>query len=171
MKIRVTIDRHYGVHGEARVVLPVEADAAWALVADLPSFVRHDLFHRGVTVHGPVAPDSPITIRHGFGGLGFDRVGRVLRCDRARGVTFSDLSRRGARHGFPHVLKYRVEPVGPGRCVLSLTVRGRWTARLSGRQMARLWNRLVLAAMLLISAHHIEVSALTGRGARREGMA
>ena len=76
---------------------------------------------------------------HRFGFFRVSRVGRVLHWTEGRSYSFSDLSRRGPRAGFPHIYVYEIVPVSSDRCRFRLAVRGLWTACFIPPPLARLW--------------------------------
>jgi hypothetical protein len=107
-----------------------------------------------------------------------ERVGRILRWreldrstappgrppDRPAGYSFSDLSRRGPRHGFPHTFSYYLRPAGAESCKLEVVVRGRWTAWFVPRWIARLWLGWVFAHVVLSVRNSLLLAAATRRG-------
>ena len=114
---------------------------------------------------------AALAIRHRFLGFGVDRVGRILRWHefdpadaRPAGYSFSDLSARGPRHGFPHVFGYSLRPAGRNndRCRLQVAVRGRWTAPVP-RWAAKLWLWWVFAHVVL-SVRNAFLAAAVARG-------
>jgi hypothetical protein len=145
----VIIDRDWRVAASRELVLPLSAAAAWGQMRDFARFIAIDPLHTRVRV-GPPVPGRvgpagrPLVIPHRFLGLGPDRVGRVLRWEEGRGFAFSDLSRRGPRAGFPHICAYALRADGPGRCCLTVSARGVWTARWIPRWAAACWIWWVL---------------------------
>ena len=118
----------------ATIALPISAGAAWGQLRHLPTAATHDPFHATVTV----GPGGSLAIEHRYLGVRVDRVGRVLWWRENVGFAFSDLHRRDPTAAFPHVLSYRLEPLGPTACHLHVRVGGRWT--LPGPQwVGRLW--------------------------------
>lgn len=127
--------------------LPRPAAEVWPHVADLRRFACHDLFHRRLIVLAPtLRPGAALAIEHAALGVRRMRFGRLLWWREGRGYAFSDLSARGPRHGFPHIFVVELDDRGERECRLRLSVRGRWTARLVPRPLARLWLRAVMAA-------------------------
>jgi hypothetical protein len=124
----------------ARVELPMSARSAWGQLRDFRGYASHDYFHAGIRIDGGVARrGARLRILHRFGPFEVVRRGRILWWEEGRGYSFSDTSMDGPRRGFPHVLGYRLHPIDDQRCVLHITVRGRWTARRVPRWAARLW--------------------------------
>ena len=118
----------------AAVELPLSAGAAWGQLRHLPTSATHDPFHARVTV----GPGGSLVIEHRYVAFRTTRVGRVLWWREGIGFAFSDLNRRDPSAAFPHVLSYRLEPMGPAACRLHVRVGGRWT--LPGpRSVGHLW--------------------------------
>lgn len=115
---------------------------AWGQLRDFRTFAATDYFHADPQVEGgrPRA-GAALTLRHRFGPFALTRVGRILRWvewpgDRP-GFAFSDLSRRGARVGFPHAISFHLTPSGDAS-LLHIRVGGRWTPPVP-RPLSRLW--------------------------------
>jgi len=121
----------------------------WQLVGDLPRFLVIDPFHDQVTLmRDRPAVGVDLLLSHNAFGSRFLRFGRIVAWREGSGYTFSDLSNRGPRRGFPHVFIVQLEPVGDVRLSCPLTrlgirVRGRWTSRLTPAWFGRLWVWLV----------------------------
>ena len=129
----------------AVVELPVSAGVAWGQLRDLRLFAAQDFFHEAVRVEaGGVRRGAALEIDHRFGPFAVTRVGRILQWEENVGYSFSDLSRRGPRHGFPHVYRYRLWGAGEG-CVVEVMIGGLWTARAVPKWMVRLWLRWVFS--------------------------
>jgi hypothetical protein len=142
----VTVTPAGRVRCRAVVELPVGASVAWGQLRDFRRFAAQDFFHAAVRVErGGVRRGARLEIDHRFGPYAVTRVGRILQWSEDVGYSFSDLSRRGPRAGFPHVYCYRLRPAGPSRCVLEITVVGRWTARFLPRWVIRVWLRWVFS--------------------------
>ena len=119
---------------------PLSSTTAWEALADLERFACLDHFHRSVEIDGETPRQgADIRIEHRMLGVGFWRVGRILRWQPGRGWAFSDLSAGGKDTGFPHVFQVEVAPSGPESCTLDLAVTGSWTARFLPRWAVRLW--------------------------------
>jgi hypothetical protein len=130
----------------AVVGIPLSASVAWGQLRDFRRFAAQDFFHAAVRVaRGGVRQGARLEIDHRFGPFAVTRVGRILQWAEGTGYSFSDLSRRGPRAGFPHVYRYKVTPAGPSRCVIEITIAGLWTARLFPRLLAQLWLRWVFS--------------------------
>ena len=122
----------------ATINLPLSPGAAWGQLRHLPTSATHDPFHARVTV----GSGGRLVIEHRYLVFRTLRVGRVLWWREGVGFAFSDLCRRDPQAAFPHVLSYRLEPVGPAACRLHVRVGGRWT--LPGpRWIGQLWLRWV----------------------------
>jgi len=147
--MRVCVDRSGRVLLEHRLEVPLSRDALWREISDLGRYARLDFFHRAVVLDA-VEPARGVALRldHGWPGLGFSRVGRILRWDPGRGWAFSDLSRRDPLRGFPHVYQARMVPAGDGISYLELRITGRWTARWLPRPLVRLWLGWILSKIV-----------------------
>ena len=138
--LTITLTPRGRVHCSARIHVPASAGAAWGQLRDFRRFAAQDFFHAAVRVDpGGVRRGASLKIDHRFGPFAVTRVGRILQWQEGRGYSFSDLSRRNRLTAFPHVYRYRLLPAGPSRCVLEVTVSGRWTTPLLPRWAARLW--------------------------------
>src|SRR5688572_22595961 len=97
------------------VDLPLSAAVVWDRMRDFVRFTTLDPFHDEVLTAGRACrAGTKIVIRHRFAWFRVDRVGRILRWNDGIGYSFSDLSKRGRRAGFPHVFTYQVDPQGDG---------------------------------------------------------
>jgi hypothetical protein len=149
--VRIIIDQSGRVSASATIDLPLPASTVWGQMRDFRRFITVDPLHRAVRTrtNGPGGPSpvgTTLVIPHRVLGLGPDRVGRILRWTEGSGFVFSDLSRRGANRGFPHVCAYEVAAAAPGCSRLTVWARGRWTAALIPRWAARLWIAWVMRA-------------------------
>src|SRR5688572_23941654 len=91
--------------------LPLTAAAVWGRMRDFARFTTLDPFHDEVLADGPARrAGTAIVIRHRFAGVRVDRIGRILRWAEGAGYSFSDMSKRGRRVGFPHVFIYGLCP-------------------------------------------------------------
>jgi hypothetical protein len=121
----------------------------WQEIRDLPRFLTIDPFHDEVILmRDQPAVGVDLKLSHNAFGRRFLRFGRILAWRENSGYTFSDLSPRGPRTGFPHVFQVQIEPLyvppdGPPMSRLMIRVRGRWTSRLIPVWIGRLWIRLV----------------------------
>ena len=124
--------------------VPGSRDDVWSKISNVSNFACIDPFHCRLIVMGPeLKPGVDLALEHVAFGFRFFRFGRLLRFHERRGYTFSDISRRGCRVGFPHVFIVDVEPSDGGRTVLSVQVRGRWTARWIPVPVGMLWLKFV----------------------------
>ena len=140
------VSRKYRVHVSASVCVPLAASTVWGQMRDFSWFTTLDPFHVRVRVIAPrYAPGARLVIEHRFLGIGFQRVGRILKWTEGVGYSFSDLSAHGVRRGFPHVYDYRIQAVDKQTSCISVSVRGRWTATLFPRWFIKLWLRFVMA--------------------------
>jgi hypothetical protein len=115
----------------------------WEQIRDLPRFLTIDPFHDEVTLmRDKPAKGVDLVLSHNAFGRRFLRFGRIIAWHEGEGYTFSDLSTRGPRVGFPHVFMVAIEPQAGGSC-LTIRVRGRWTSRIVPVWIGRLWIRLV----------------------------
>lgn len=122
---------------------------AWALIRDLPRFLTIDPFHDKVTLmRDQPALGVDLVLSHNAFGRRFLRFGRIIAWREGSGYTFSDLSPRGPKVGFPHVFMINLRPM-PSQVEptpftrLTLSVRGRWTSSLVPVCLGRLWVWLV----------------------------
>ena len=137
--IAVRISPAGAVTCRAAFELPLAPISVWGQIRDFSCYARQDFFHDDPQVEGIPRRGAAITLTHRYAALRFRRVGRILVWREGVGYSFSDLSRRGPRVGFPHVFSYRIEPLGPDATRLHVVVRGRWTARWIPHLFARLW--------------------------------
>ncbi|MDB5333822.1 MAG: hypothetical protein JWP03_4973 [Phycisphaerales bacterium] len=141
---RVSITRGGAVTCRATIDLPLSATSVWGQLRDFTRYARQDFFHAEVVIEGGLPrAGAHLTLSHRYAGVKVSRVGKILVWREGVGYTFSDLSPRGPRAGFPHVFGYRIEPLGPAQCRVVITVRGLWTASFIPRWAARLWLRWV----------------------------
>ena len=121
----------------------------WNLIRDLPRFLTIDPFHDSVTLmRDAPAVGVDLVLSHNAFGRRFLRFGRIVAWREGSGYTFSDLSSRGSRTGFPHVFMINLESLATSgnhspRTRLTIRIRGRWTSRLAPVWIGRLWVRLV----------------------------
>lgn len=126
------------------------AAEVWSLISDLPRFLTIDPFHDQVTLmRDQPAVGVDLVLSHNAFGRRFLRFGRIIAWREGSGYTFSDLSPRGPKHGFPHVFMINLQPLATPDEKLPLTrltihVRGRWTSRLVPAWLGRLWVWLVV---------------------------
>ena len=147
--INTRIDRCGLVVADARLDLLLPAHRVAAEMLHLRSFITHDLFHAGVRAEqsnsfGEPAVRSKLTIEHRVLGLKINRTGHLLWRDAERGFGFTDLSARNPSRGFPHSCHYHLRKTSAQTCSITLSVRGRWTARAVPRPLARLYINTVL---------------------------
>lgn len=147
--MRVRVDRSGRVRLEHRLEVPLSRGALWREISDLGRYATLDFFHRAVVLDA-AEPARGVELRldHGWLGLGFSRVGRILRWDPGRGWAFSDLSRRDPLRGFPHVYEVRIGAAGDGTSYLELRITGRWTARWLPRPLVRVWLGWILGKIV-----------------------
>ena len=122
---------------------------AWTLIRDLPRFLIIDPFHDRITL----MRDQPtvgvdLVLSHNAFGRRFLRFGKIIAWQEGSGYTFSDLSRRGPKEGFPHVFMIKLQPLASRDDKKPLTrlaihVRGRWTSRVVPVWLGRIWVWLV----------------------------
>jgi hypothetical protein len=138
--IRVGLDARWRVNLAATCELPMSIASAWNALRDFRRFACMDVFHRAVHLERPdPASGVGLRIEHGLLGLRVMRVGRILAWAEGRSYSFSDLSLRGPRAGFPHVYRFELQPAAEDACRLTISVRGLWTARLLPRPAVRAW--------------------------------
>ena len=144
--MRVLVSQTGRVVCEARLTLPLTARRAWGQLRDFHRYAAHDHFHAGFSIEGDVPrAGARLTIEHRYGPFRLQRVGRIVRWREGDGYAFSDLSSRGPRHGFPHVMSLRVADT-PDGCIVVVRVTGRWTTP-TPRWMTRLWLAWVLLSI------------------------
>jgi len=127
------------VRCEATIPLTMSSARVWGQLRDFHRYASHDHFHAGISIEGGVPRrGAALQIDHRYGPFRVRRVGTILRWQEGRQFAFSDLSRRGPRHGFPHVMQLRLQADAPDRCTLLIRVTGHWTAPVP-RWIARCW--------------------------------
>ena len=121
----------------------------WALLSDLPRFLTIDPFHDRVTLmRDQPAVGVDLVLSHNAFGRRFLRFGKIIAWREGSGYTFSDLSPRGPKVGFPHVFMIKLQSLASPDYQMPLTrltiiVSGRWTARWVPVIVGRLWVWLV----------------------------
>ncbi|HEX4123983.1 MAG TPA: hypothetical protein VHY37_04590 [Tepidisphaeraceae bacterium] len=164
---RVRIRRSGTVVCRAVLRLPLSAQNVWGQLRDFSRYAQQDVFHADIRIAGgtPKA-GAELTMTHGLAGISVTRIGRILWWREGVGYSFSDLSRRGPRCGFPHIFSYRIKPDSrkpDTACTLIILVRGKWTARFIPRPLARLWLKWVFSRVV----HNVENNLLVYRLWRR----
>jgi hypothetical protein len=143
--IRVRVNATWVVRCRAELELKLSPLSVWGQLRDFRRYARQDLFHEDIQIDGGLPrPGARLKLLHCYGGIRVKRHGRILLWREGVGFAFSDLSHRGPRHGFPHVLSFRIEPTDGGSC-LHIRATGLWTARATSRLLARVWLRWVFA--------------------------
>ena len=138
MTVRVSPSHAVDCHAVLR--LPVSAVSIWGQLRDFRKYASQDFFHAEIEIEGDTpCAGAKLKLCHRYAGLRTDRVGRILAWREGVGYSFSDLSTRGTRTGFPHIFTYRIEPMGETACHLHIRVRGKWTAHIFPRCITRLW--------------------------------
>lgn len=143
-----------GLRGRGRAIqvnveldLRCSAEDLWRRVSDLPQFLTIDPFHESVVLmRDAPAAGVDLVLWHNAFGRRFARFGRILRWQEGAGYTFSDLSARGPKRGFPHVFCIRVQPAEAGSrhaSRLTIAVRGKWTSRFVPVAIGRWWIWMV----------------------------
>lgn len=148
--IEVQLTQAWRVDCRASIPLPISSRAAWGQMRDFRRFVSCDPFHTRVDPDRESSGANAFTLWHGWQLLRFPRRGRILKWAEGSGYTFSDLSRRHPRKGFPHIYEYRLIPTSSVTSLLQVTVRGRWTATWLPRWLIRVW---LGGVMMLIHIH------------------
>ena len=136
---------------DIEISLDVARPAAdvWNLISDLPRFLTIDPFHDHVTLmRDQPAVGVDLVLSHNAFGRRFLRFGKIIAWREGSGYTFSDLSPRGPKQGFPHVFMISLQPLPTSDeesplTRLNIQVRGRWTSRLAPVWLGRLWVWLV----------------------------
>lgn len=137
---QIAISFSGAVRCRAALDVPLSLTSVWGQIRDFDKFAQLDLFHSNINLKGGVVRQGAILeMQHRYGPFAVRRVGRILVWKENVGYSFSDLSRRGPRAGFPHVFSYRLESTGEQTCRLHVAVTGRWTADFIPRPFARLW--------------------------------
>ena len=147
--MRVRINSRGAVDCRGAIDVPLPAISVWGQLRDFPRYAARDPFHLPPRVEGGI-PRAGVAIElsHRYAGLGVRRVGRILVWREQVAYSFSDLSRRGPRHGFPHVFSYRLEPLSEQSTRVHVLVRGLWTSHRIPHWAARWWLRWVFARVL-----------------------
>ncbi|CAN5566846.1 hypothetical protein BH10PLA1_BH10PLA1_15680 [soil metagenome] len=162
----VRINKTGRVNCVTAIALPITARQAWGQLRDFHRYASHDPFHAGLEIDGrtPRAGAS-LHILHRYGPFRVQRIGKILRWIEGRQFAYSDLSLRGPRRGFPHVLKMTVveQPVG---CVLTIQVTGKWTAP-TPRWITSLWLRWVMREITQRTQNRLLEFHLATRDLRR----
>jgi hypothetical protein len=138
---RIQIRRNGAVDCQACLEIPLAAVSVWGQIRDFRRFARQDFFHDVIDVAGgQLRQGAALSLVHRYAFISIRRRGRICWWREGVGYSFSDLSLRGARRGFPHILSYRIEQATePKACRLIIRVRGRWTAEFVPRSLARIW--------------------------------
>jgi len=146
---RIDVSDRGVVDCRGAIDLSLPAVSVWGQIRNFPRFACQDPFHLPPLVEGGMARvGATFELVHRYGGFGVRRVGRILVWREGVEFSFSDLSVRGPRHGFPHVFTYQVEPIGKGSTRLHVRVRGLWTSHVVPRWAARLWLRWVFGQVV-----------------------
>jgi hypothetical protein len=149
VKITITLKPSGAVDCRGGIHLPLPLVSVWGQLRDFPRFAAQDPFHHNPRVlDGFPRQGARIELSHRYFGITVRRTGRILVWREILGYSYSDLSRHGPRRGFPHVLSYRLESLGPGSTRLHIMVRGRWTATGVPRLLTRLYLRWVFTQIL-----------------------
>lgn len=129
--------------------LPLRVSVVWGQMRHFAHFITLDPFHVHIDIIDNQAETAArLVIHHRFFLIHIIRVGHILKWREGQGYSFSDLSKRGPRVGFPHVFTYDVQSNGIDASRLSITVRGRWTANFLPQWAIKLWLRWVLGRTL-----------------------
>lgn len=173
--IRVRIDRAGRVRTEAEAWTPLLPASVWGEMRAFTVFAAADPFHRKIVIDGGVPrPGAGIEIVHSYLGITVRRSGRILRWREGKGFVFSDISRRGRRHGFPHIFSFDLRPDPRGGSTIHLDVRGRWTAMWIPRPFIFLWQWWVMLQIRDAIQTHLlwlsEVKKASRRKSRLEPM-
>lgn len=121
----------------------------WKLVGDLPRFLTIDPFHDEVTLmRDQPAVGVDLVLSHNACGRRFLRFGKIVHWREGQAYTYSDLSPRGPRVGFPHVFLVRLDDIASPPANLPLTrltvrIRGRWTSPWVPAALGQGWVWLV----------------------------
>lgn len=154
--IRVVVRHDWAVDCRAEVDLPLAAISVWGQLRDFRRYAATEFFHHNLRIEGEIPrAGAKLEMLHRMAIFGVQRQGRILVWREGERFSFSDLSTRGCRHGFPHVTSFRVAPGDATRSRLSIQVRGRWTARWLPRWVARLWLRWVFRFMVNTAEIHL----------------
>ena len=134
--MRISINPNWVVRCSAEVELALPATSVWGQLRDFQLYARQEFFHGQIQIEGGLPRcGAQLRMSHRYAGVRVRRHGRLLIWREGAGFSFSDLSLAGPRRGFPHVLTFRLEPLGEQGCRLHVRTNGLWTARLG----ARLW--------------------------------
>jgi len=138
-RLRVTSQPQCGRRIDVQIEVMVQRSVAemWRRVSDLRRFLVIDPFHeRVIVMRRRATAGVHLVLRHNALGHRFTRYGRILCWREGHGYTFSDLSGRDPRRGFPHVFVVELEALLEAgeknerpTTRVTITVRGKWTAR------------------------------------------
>jgi hypothetical protein len=144
MSVRIT--RGGAVDCRAALEIPLSATAVWGQLRDFHRYAQQDFFHAELMLEtGFPKAGARLTLCHRYAGIRVNRIGRILVWREGIGYSFSDLSKRGPRAGFPHIFSFRIEPTAENSCRLHIRVRGLWTAKWIPVWAVKLWLIWVFA--------------------------
>jgi hypothetical protein len=162
--MRITLSHGGLVDIGAALEAPMSAASLWNRVGQFTYFTTLDPFHASVEIVDAAAgAGATLRITHRFGLFEVRRTGRILRWREGEGYSFSDLSQRGRRVGFPHIFTYRIEPLSPDSSRLRVRCIGRWTARFLPRWMIRAWIWWIMQRLLNAIRDELLASAIASR--------
>jgi hypothetical protein len=144
--------------------LPMSTVTVWGQLRDLRSSATHDPFHKTISIDGNrPRPGAHLQIEHQYLLFKTTRVGRILIWREGCEFAFSDLCRSDPTRAFPHVIRYRLEPINDRQSRLHLIVTGRWT--LGGpRWIGRIWLSWVFWRVVTTTTNQLLIFAVaTGR--------
>ena len=129
------------------------ASDIWSRVTHVSALQQFDPLHHEFRFEGdPTSSGTHFEIEHRCLGFALDRVGRILVHRPGQRFALSDLSRLGPAYGFPHVLFFDFEDLGPStdlsaqpspQCRLTVACRGKWTSRVLPLCLGKFWIRAI----------------------------
>ncbi len=146
------------IHAQIEIDIPKSAEELWKIISDPEKFLCIDPLHSRVVVMGTCPlPRTDILLEHQILGFRFLRFGKILSWRLGKGYSFSDLSAKGPRFGFPHVFFIEISDLpeekktNRRRSKLSIVVKGQWTARWIPRALRHWWlNKICHEHALLL---------------------
>ncbi len=123
--------------------VPLGRNRLWERISDLETFLCIDPYHsKIIPMRRELKPGVDLALEHRVLAIRLLRFGRLLTWRERQGYSFSDLSARGPKRGFPHIFTVRIEQDRAGSLNWSrlvVEVKGKWTATWLPHWFRRLW--------------------------------